>query len=641
MRRNIYLDMKQPGEALEIFLQHLDRSSFPGSERIPVARGLGRVTAAPVLAQLSSPHFHTAAMDGFAVRAESTFGASPDRPLVLALNREAWPVNTGRPLPPDTDAVIMIENVNFVEEEAFEIEQAVVPWQNVRRVGEDFVVSEMILPAGRRLSAYDQGALLAAGMYELDVVQKPRVLLAPSGSELVAHEILRDRPPKHGEAIEFNTVMLAGLVEQAGGVAIHRPIVPDEFDAIKQTILDGVHSDAHLVVINAGSSAGSEDYTAAAIKQLGEVLVHGVAMMPGKPTILGVVENKPVIGNPGYPVSAVLSFEIFGVPVLEVMQGIPHRSRPRMKAVSARKIASKLGREEFFRVKMGRVGDRVVATPLPRGAGSITSLTRADGIIRIPTFSEGIGQAEEVDVELLKDPMDVDRTLVCIGSHDLTLDVLADELGPHNIFLSSSNVGSLGGLLALKSRSSHFATSHLLDVETGEYNWSYIRRYIPDIPVRVFHGVMREQGFMVAKGNPKSVKSFHDLVRDDVTFINRQAGAGTRVLLDYHLDQLGLDPERINGYHLEEYTHTSVAVAVLSGVADVGMGVLAAARALDLDFIPVATEQYDLVIPETFMKDEKIRTMLDVMQSPRYKERVLALGGYGVDRTGEEIQPLG
>jgi len=633
--------MKQPGEALEIFLQHLDRSSFPGSERIPVARGLGRVTAAPVLAQLSSPHFHTAAMDGFAVRAESTFGASPDRPLVLALNREAWPVNTGRPLPPDTDAVIMIENVNFVEEEAFEIEQAVVPWQNVRRVGEDFVVSEMILPAGRRLSAYDQGALLAAGMYELDVVQKPRVLLAPSGSELVAHEILRDRPPKHGEAIEFNTVMLAGLVEQAGGVAIHRPIVPDEFDAIKQTILDGVHSDAHLVVINAGSSAGSEDYTAAAIKQLGEVLVHGVAMMPGKPTILGVVENKPVIGNPGYPVSAVLSFELFGVPVLEVMQGIPHRSRPRMKAVSARKIASKLGREEFFRVKMGRVGDRVVATPLPRGAGSITSLTRADGIIRIPTFSEGIGQAEEVDVELLKDPMDVDRTLVCIGSHDLTLDVLADELGPHNIFLSSSNVGSLGGLLALKSRSSHFATSHLLDVETGEYNWSYIRRYIPDIPVRVFHGVMREQGFMVAKGNPKSVKSFHDLVRDDVTFINRQAGAGTRVLLDYHLDQLGLDPERINGYHLEEYTHTSVAVAVLSGVADVGMGVLAAARALDLDFIPVATEQYDLVIPETFMKDEKIRTMLDVMQSPRYKERVLALGGYGVDRTGEEIQPLG
>lgn len=580
-------------------------------------------------------------MDGFAVQAASTFGASPDRPLVLGLNRDAWAVNTGRPMPPDTNAVIMIENINFVDEERFEIEQAVVPWQNVRRVGEDFVMSEMIVPAGRRITAYDQGALLAAGVYAIGVVQKPRVTLVPSGSELVAHEVLRDRPPAHGEAIEFNTVMLAGLVEQAGGVAVQRPIVPDEFDAIKQAILDGVRSDAHLVVINAGSSAGSEDYTAAAIKQLGEVLVHGVAMMPGKPTILGIVESKPVIGNPGYPVSSVLSFEIFAVPVLELMQGLPHRSRPRMTAVSARKISSKLGREEFFRVKMGRVGDRVVATPLPRGAGSITSLTRADGIIRIPTFSEGIGQAEEVEVELMKDPMDVDRTLVCIGSHDLTLDVLANELGPHNLFLSSSNVGSLGGLLALKSRSSHFATSHLLDVETGEYNWSYIRRYIPDIPVRVFHGVMREQGFMVAKGNPKSITTFQDLVRDDVTFINRQAGAGTRLLLDYYLDKLGLDPNRITGYDLEEYTHTSVAVAVLSGVADVGMGVLAAARALDLDFIPVATEQYDLVIPEAFVNDDKIRIMLDVMRSTRFKDRVLALGGYGVDRTGDEIpQPV-
>lgn len=620
-------------------MQHLHRSAFPGSEQVPVAQALGRVTAAPVLAKLSSPHFHTAAMDGFAVRAESTFGAAPDRPRVLALNREAWAVNTGRPLPPDTDAVIMIENVNFVEEDVFEIEQAVVPWQNVRRVGEDFVMSEMILPAGRRITAYDQGGLLAAGVYAVDVVEKPRVMLMPSGSELMPHEILRERPPKHGEAIEFNSVMLAGVVEQAGGEAIQRPIVADEFAAVKQAILDGVRSDAHLVVINAGSSAGSEDYTAAAVNELGEVLVHGVAMMPGKPTILGIIEGKPIIGNPGYPVSSVLSFEIFGVPVLEVMQGLPHRTRPLMKAVSARKIASKLGREEFFRVKLGRVGGRVVATPLPRGAGSITSLTRADGIIRIPTTSEGIGQAEEVDVELIKDAMDVDRTLVCIGSHDLTLDVLADELGPHNIFLSSSNVGSLGGLLAIKSRSSHFATSHLLDVETGEYNWSYIRRYIPDIPVRVFHGVMREQGFMVAKGNPKAIKSFHDLVRDDVTFINRQAGAGTRVLLDYYLDKLGLEAERIHGYDLEEYTHTSVAVAVLSGVADVGMGVLAAARALDLDFIPVATEQYDLVIPEAFMDDDKILTMLDVMRTQRYKERVLALGGYGVDRTGEEMFP--
>jgi putative molybdopterin biosynthesis protein len=437
--------------------------------------------------------------------------------------------------------------------------------------------------------------------------------------------------------VEFNTIILSGLVENVGGAAVRHPIVPDQFDLIKDAILAGVRSDFHLVVVNAGSSAGSEDYTAAAIRDLGEVLVHGVAMMPGKPTILGVVEDKPVIGNPGYPVSSILSFEVFGLPVLEAMQGLPSHCRPTITALTARKIPSKLGREEFFRVKLGKVGDRVIAAPLPRGAGSITTLTRADGIIRIPARTEGIEQAALVKVELLRPSEAIDRTVVIIGSHDLTLDLLADELIPHNLFLSSSHVGSLGGLLALKKRTAHIATSHLLDVKTGLYNWSYIRKYIGDIPVKVIHGVMREQGFIVLKGNPKSIGGFEDLIREDVTFINRQAGAGTRVLLDYHLELAGIDPQQVKGYQMEEYTHTSVAVAVLSGVADVGMGVLAAARALGLDFLPVATEQYDLVIPEEFMNDEKMVTLLEVIRTPAFKKRVLALGGYGVERTGDEI----
>jgi putative molybdopterin biosynthesis protein len=633
--------MKQPADALAIFLKRLNKNAFPGSETIRASDALGRITAAPVYARLSSPHFHTAAMDGFAIRARDSFGAGPDRPLLFRIGTNAWSVNTGRPMPTDTDAVVMIEHVNFVDQESFEIDKGLVPWENVRRVGEDFVASEMVLAVGRRISPYDQAALLAGGVYRLDVMEKPRVLLIPTGSELVDHEGLGEALPGPGETVEYNTVMLAGLVEGAGGEARRLPIVKDEFDSIKAALMDAVRSDAHLVVINAGSSAGSEDYTAAAIKEFGEVLVHGVAMMPGKPTILGVVEGKPVIGNPGYPVSAALSFELFAVPVLELMLGVPHRARHTITAFSARKIPSKLGREEFFRVKLGRVGDRVVATPLPRGAGSITTLTRADGIIRIPALSEGIDHAGDVTVELLRDASEIHRTVVVIGSHDLTLDVLADELGPHNIFLSSSHVGSLGGLLALRHRTCHLATSHLLDEETGVYNWSYIKKYIPDVPVKVFYGVMREQGFMVRKGNPKSVHGFEDLVRDDVTFINRQAGAGTRVLLDYHLARLGLDPERIQGYRMEEYTHTSVAVAVLSGVADVGMGVLAAARALDLEFIPVAIEEYDLVIPEEYLNDEKILTLLDVIRSPQFKNRVVALGGYGVERTGEEVPEPG
>ncbi len=597
------------------------------------------MTAKPIFANLSSPAFHTAAMDGFAVAATSTFGAGPDCPLPLRIGESAWAVNTGHPLPPETDAVIMIENVHFLDDRDFEIEQALVPWQHVRRVGEDFVASELILPGRHVITAYEQGALLAGGVVSVEVVEKPEVLLVPTGSELLPPEEIGEDGPPRGKTVEFNTVILAGLVEQAGGIARRHPIVRDDFEALKATILEGVRSKAHLVVINAGSSAGSEDYTAAAIAELGQILVHGVAMMPGKPTILGIVEGKPVMGNPGYPVSAILSFEVFGLPVLATMQGIPHHRRPTMTATAARKIPSKLGREEFFRVKLGRVGKRVVAASLPRGAGSITTLTKADGIIRIPSRSEGIDMGAQVEVELLRTAAEVDRTLVVIGSHDLTLDLLADALIPHDIFLSSSHVGSLGGLLALKSGSAHFTTSHLLDEESGVYNWAYIRRYLPEIPVRVFHGVMREQGFIVPKGNPKNIRGFEDLLREEVTFINRQAGAGTRVLLDYHLNQAGIDSADIKGYHMEEYTHTSVAVAVLSGVADVGMGVLAAARALGLDFVPVATEQYDLVIPEEYIEDDKIVTLLEIMRSPGFKERIAALGGYGVERTGEELFP--
>ena len=578
-------------------------------------------------------------MDGFAVIAETTFGAGPESPISLKIGQDAWPVNTGRPMPSTANAVIMIENVNFVDDENFDIEQAVVPWQNARRVGEDFVASEMILPARHIVTSYEVGALLAGGVRSIEVALKPRVAIIPTGSELVSPDALADKGPGPGEVVEYNSFILAGLVEEAGSVALRLPIVPDNYDAIKQAIADAVKSDANLVVINAGSSAGSEDYTAAAIRELGEVLVHGVAMMPGKPTILGVVDEKPVMGNPGYPVSAVFSFEVFGAPLLKAMQGLPQGQRAAISAVTARKIPSKLGREEFVRVRMGKVAGRVIAAPLPRGAGSITTLTKADGILRIPSRTEGIEQAALVDVELLRPAEQIDRTIVVIGSHDLTLDLLADELIPHGVFLSSSHVGSLGGLMALKNRTAHVAPSHLLDPETGEYNWSYIRKYIPEVPVRLFHGVMREQGFIVRKGNPKSITSFEDLVRDDVTYINRQAGAGTRVLLDYNLERLGLDTANIKGYEMEEFTHTTVAVAVLSGVADVGMGVLAAARALDLDFVPVATEQYDLVIPEEFLPDEKIRILLEVIKGDSFKSKVLALGGYGVDRSGEEILP--
>jgi putative molybdopterin biosynthesis protein len=371
------------------------------------------------------------------------------------------------------------------------------------------------------------------------------------------------------------------------------------------------------------------------------LLVHGVTIMPGKPVILGDIQGKPFFGMPGYPVSAIIVCEQFVRPMIKRMLGVADDARQIIPVVPTRKIASKLGVEEFLRVKLGQVGERIVATPLPRGAGTITSITEADGIIRIPRQSEGIKDTDPVVAELIKPLSTIRNTIVIVGSHDNTLDVLADELraGDAGLTLSSSHVGSMGGLMAVKRGVCHLAGTHLLDTETGEYNRSYLRRYLPDIPVQLVNLVMRDQGLIVRKGNPKGIKGIEDLGRDDVAFINRQGGSGTRILLDYRLGQIGLSPEAINGYTNEEFTHMNVAVAVLSGTADAGLGIYAAAKALDLDFIPVVTEQYDLLIPMAYLETKNIQTLLKTIQTAKFKQRVAALGGYSTERTGTVTKP--
>jgi putative molybdopterin biosynthesis protein len=432
------------------------------------------------------------------------------------------------------------------------------------------------------------------------------------------------------------------LITACGGEYLSHPIVPDTLEEVLAAVRRAVAGDADIVVISAGSSAGSEDYTANIIAELGEVLVHGVTMMPGKPTILGIINNKPVIGNPGYTVSAIMAFEKFVQPLICRMLGIREPRRPKTAVRAARKIPSKLGMEEFVRVKLGRVNETIVASPLPRGAGSVTTLTEADGIIAIPSHVEGINAGEGVDAEILKDLTEIENTLVVVGSHDNTLDILANQMKVRDFrfSLSSSNVGSLGGLIALRNGCCHASGSHLLDTETGIYNVAYVKRYLPDLRVQLVNLVYRQQGLIIPHGNPKGLTGIEDLARDDITFINRQAGSGTRVLLDYRLAELGIDPQNIRGYQQEEFTHMSVAVAVLSGAADTGLGIYAAAKALNLDFVPIVTEQYDLIIPEAFLQDEKIQLMLDIIRSEPFKERVYQLGGYDTAKTGTLVESL-
>jgi molybdenum cofactor synthesis domain-containing protein len=632
-KRNIYLKMKTLEEAKALWSESISEYRT-STESHPAHLALHRVTAEPVTARRSVPHYHGAAMDGIAVSAGATFGASDARPKRLRIGETAFPVDTGDSLPPECDAVIMIEHIEQVSEEEVEIRAAAFPWQHVRKVGEDIVAGELLIPQHHKLRPADVGALIAAGVSEVSVFSRPKVWIQPTGSELVPAAGAADAAP--GEIVEFNGTVLSGMVQECGGEALLQPIIPDSYENIKQRVLEAVASRAEVVLINAGSSAGSEDFTSAVIEELGKVLVHGVTMMPGKPTILGIIEGKPVVGIPGYPVSAILSFEQFVRPLLHGMQGLSCPALPEVEAVLGRKLPSRLGLDEFVRVILGRVQGRLIAMPLQRGAGVITSLTRADGILQIPQELEGMDVDVAVRVRLLRPTEQLDQTLIMIGSHDNTVDLLANEIKriDSRIHLSSSNVGSLGGIMAVRRGQTHLAGSHLLDVETGGYNFSYIERYLKGTPVRLVQLAMRRQGLLLRPGNPKGIRGLEDLPRPDVTYINRQRGSGTRILLDYHLEQRGIGAEQIRGYDQEEFTHMAVAVNILSGRADTGMAVFSSARALGLDFIPVAEERYDLIIPEHSWTDPKMQLAMEIIVSNRFRRMVNDLGGYDVSHSG-------
>jgi putative molybdopterin biosynthesis protein len=627
-------------------------AALPG-ELVPLAEAAGRVTAEPVWALTSSPHYHASAMDGYAVRAEDTLGASETHPLFLQLGTQAFYVDTGEPLPPGSDAVIMLEDVQVHKQDGeeaplIEILCAAAPWQHVRPMGEDIVATELVLPANHRLRPQDLGAAAGAGHAQLRVRSRPYVAIQPTGTELVAP----GAPLRPGDVVEYNSLMLGAMIAEWGGLPNRLPPLADDRAAIRAGLLEaaGTHD---LVIVNAGSSAGSEDFTSAVVADLGEVLVHGLAIRPGHPVILGLIKPPPrdqataprvvpVIGIPGYPVSAALACELLVKPTIALWLGQVVEPRPSLAATLTRKIASPPGEEEFVRVTVGQVGGRTVATPLPRGAGVLMSLVRADGIVRIPQHEQGYEAGATVTVELYRSPEAIRQTIVVIGSHDLTIDLLAEELARRypGRRLASANVGSLGGLIALGRCEAHLAGSHLLDEETGEYNVSYIKRVLPDTRVVLLGFVQREQGLIVPKGNPKHIQTLADLTRRDVVFINRQRGAGTRVLLNYRLRQQGIDPHQIQGYDRQEYTHLAVAAAVASGAADAGMGILAAARALGLDFIGTDMERYDLVLPAQFYHDELLAPLLSIVRDPAFAARVRALGGYTTPKIGEVLAEL-
>lgn len=650
--RNIYLKTIPLEEAVQVVSSALDRERLIGTETLASNEVCGRVCAETITAKYSSPTFHSAAMDGIALSAEKTFMAREGEPVTLAEGDDfAW-VNTGNPLPGWADAVVMIENIVSAvpgvevgdNPAKIELETPVFPWRHVRRIGEDIVAGEMLFPRHHEFSAYDVGALLSAGIWEVQVYKRPKLVVIPTGDEVL--DFTTKPEPMPGHVVESNSQVMAALAAKHGFVCERVPPVKDDVDSLTAAVVDALRSDAVGVIIGAGSSAGSKDFTRKVMENVGTVLVHGIAAMPGKPSLFGIASDefggKLLVGAPGYPVSTIVCFEEIIVPALLHLIRRFEDARPTVPAVVTKRTPSKPGMEEFVRVSVGRVRDRYVATPLGRGAGMITTMTKAQGIFRIPRDLEGVELGETVDVELLTPKPALDRVLTAVGSHDNTLDLLGDALqadaaGPYR--LASTHTGSMGGLNAVKDGVCHTAGAHLFDPESGDYNFPFIEKYLPDTELVLVNLAVRVQGLMVRKGNPKNIQEICDLTRDDVSFINRQRGAGTRILFDHKLAEAGLSHKDIHGYATEEFTHMTVAVNVMTGAADAGMGILAAAKALKLDFVPLAKERYDLIIPADLVDDPKIAAMLRIIRSQGFQERIAALGGYETNLSGQVMEP--
>lgn len=637
--RKYYLENIPKEKALEKLHREIGKVQEYSSENMSVQDGFGRITHGPIYALLSSPHFHAAAMDGYGIQAKKTFGATTVNPKSYKINKDIFPLDTGDPLPSDTDAVVIIENVNQIEEDEIQLESSISPWQNVRVAGEDIIEGQLIFPGGHELSAVDLGALLASGILNINVRKRLQVAIIPTGDELVSP----GRELKDGELLEFNSVVMSNLIQDWGSVPKVFPIAKDNFEEIEKVVSEAVEN-FDLVLVNAGSSAGREDFTSSIIEKLGKLLVHGVAIFPGKPTIMGLCPNskgirKTVFGIPGYPVSAVLAMSEFVKPTLAYLIGTNVESNEKVKGTLGRKTASRLGMEEFLRVKMGRVKGKMLAIPAKRGASVISSLVEADGIVRIPRNSEGLESGQELEIELLRPLAKIEKNILMVGSHDNALDLLIVELQRKFGFqLSVSSVGSMAGLIALKNGEAHFSGAHLLDPLSGEYNWAYIKRYMPDTEVVVVNFVQREQGILVRPGNPKDVRVFSDLALKKLSIVNRQLGAGTRVLFDHFIEKEKLHPTDFIGYDQIETTHIGLAMAISSGRADAGLGICSAANLLGLDFIPLHNERFDFVFPVEFANSTVGTNLISILKDQEFLRNVSSLGGYKTELSGTVIE---
>ncbi len=634
MKRSFYLKSTDLEIAKANYNQVLEDIYLDRKIEIVESRNaLNRVLSQPIYAKRSVPFYPSSAMDGIAINSRVTFDANEHRPLLINVN-DYIEVDTGDPILDPYDAVIMVEDC-IETDNGIQIIKSVVPWENVRPIGEDIVEGELLFPMEHVLRPMDISVLMAANQLHIEVYKQVSVAIIPTGTEIrSAYDSVNI-----GDIVESNSYLFMGLAQEAFSIPTTLKIIPDVYDELLNAVKSAAeHYD--VVLINAGSSAGREDYTASVIKELGEVFIHGLSIKPGKPAILGRIGNVPVIGIPGYPVSAHIVFEEFVTPLLLKLNHYPVKQTSIIQAISTRRIVSSLKSKEYIRVKLGYIDGKYIATPLARGAGMMMSVVKSDGYAMIDKNSEGIESNERIEVWLNKPIQTIQNTLMAIGSHDLVMDVLNNQLEQierNNVHyhISSVHVGSYAGLLALKRKESHIAMTHLLD-QSGTYNIDTIKQLFKDEEMVLIKGVKRIQGLIVKKDNPLNICTIEDLVYH--RFVNRQRGAGTRVLLDYWLTKKNINPNSINGYDKELNTHLAVAAAVQNGVVDCGLGVYSAANVMGCDFIPLGEEDYDFVCRKGLLETDMMKLFLECLKSNEFRDKCFELGGYDTHNCGEVIE---
>ncbi|PZP32093.1 MAG: molybdopterin biosynthesis protein [Roseateles depolymerans] len=627
-----FLDVITRDEATRRFQQHLTLTPL-GEEEVPLADALNRVLAEDVLAELDVPGFDRSNVDGFALQAADTYGALEEQVLTLALSGEvlapgvlpqhtvvpglATAIATGGMLPRGADAVVMVEHTELLPDGRLEIRRAATPGANISYAGTDIARGEAVLRAGQRLSSREIGVLAALGRARVRVYRAPRVAIFSTGNEIVAP----GQPLRTGAVYDSNAAIIGAAVQELGGEPVHLGVIPDDEAALSDALARGLAYDA--VVFSGGTSKGEGDLSYRVVGRLGApgIVAHGVALKPGKPVCLAVAQGKPVVILPGFPTSAIFTFHEFLAPVLRAFGGQPAGRRPSVPATLPMRVNSERGRTEYLLVGLVQTDDGLAAYPMGKGSGSVTTFSTADGFITIPQHTEMLDAGAPVQVQLLGQQLEP-ADLIFIGSHCVGLDWLVGRLIEQGWRVKTLNVGSNGGLMAAKRGECDIAGMHLMDPASGEYNRPLLTDTLELLP-----GYGRMQGLVYRRGDPRfEGRSLADALQaalqaQDCVMVNRNAGSGTRVVIDRLLGAA-----RPAGHGVQTKSHNAVAVAVAQQRADWGVAIDTVARQYDLGFIPVQEERYDFVLPKARLARAPVQAFRALLAEPATREALRALG---------------